>query len=453
VAGRRPAVRLCYTAGSMQPLSASPQPQLIRAIGRWSMVALAVNCIVGSGIFGLPAVLAGLLGRSSALAVLAAGAGMGVIIACYAEIASQFSGTGGTYLYLRATFGRLIGLQVGWMSLLTRITAAAAAVNLLVAYVGEFWPGATQPLARLAIISVFLGVLALVNYRGVSAGALMSNVTVVAKLGALAVVCVAGALWLHSHAAVAGAPGTLGPRGWLKAVLLLLFAYGGYEAALNPLGEARNPRRDVAFALFVALGVVTLFYSALQYVVVSVLPDAARSVRPLADAAAVMLGPPGAVLVAIGALISVYGYVSANLLTAPRGMFALAERGDFPAVFGRVHLRFRTPSVSIVVCAVLLWLFAQLGDFSWNVTLSAVARLFYYGAICAAVPVLRRRQPQAAAFRVPAGLLLPVLGVAGCALLLSSVDFGKSLILIATVALALLNWLAVRERAEREITA
>ena len=437
----------------MQQSSASPQPQLIRAIGRWSMVALAVNCIVGSGIFGLPAVLAGLLGRSSALAVLAAGAGMGVIIACYAEVASQFSGTGGTYLYLRAAFGRLIGLQVGWMSLLTRITAAAAAVNLLVAYVGEFWPGATQPLARLAIISIFLGVLALINYRGVGAGTLMSNVTVVAKLGALAVVCVAGALWLQSHPAVAAAPGRLGPGGWLKAVLLLLFAYGGYEAALNPLGEARDPRRDVAFALFVALVVVTLFYSALQYIVVSVLPEAARSVRPLADAAAVMLGPPGAVLVASGALISVYGYVSANLLTAPRGMFALAERGDFPAVFARIHPRFRTPSVSIAVFAVLLWLFSQLADFSWNVTLSAVARLFYYGAICAAVPVLRRRQPQAAAYRVPGGLLLPALGVAGCALLFSSVDFGKSLILVATVVLALLNWVAVRGRAEREATA
>jgi basic amino acid/polyamine antiporter, APA family len=437
----------------MQQPSARAQPQLLRAIGRWSMVALAVNCIVGSGIFGLPAVLAGLLGRASALAVLAAGAGMGVIIACYAEVASQFNGTGGTYLYLRAAFGRLIGLQVGWMSLLTRITAAAAALNLLVAYVGEFWPGATQSLARLAIISAFLGVLTLVNYRGVGAGALMSNVTVVAKLVALAVVCVAGALWLRSHAAVAVVPGTLAAGDWLKAVLLLLFAYGGYEAALNPLGEARNPQRDVAFALFVALVVVTLFYSALQYIVVSVLPDAAHSVRPLADAAAVMLGPAGAVAVASGALLSVYGYVSANLLTAPRGMFALAERGDFPPVFARVHPRFRTPYVSIGVFAVLLWLFAQLGDFSWNVTLSAVARLFYYGAICAAVPVLRRRQPQAAAFRVPGGLLLPAIGVAGCALLLGSVDFGKSLILIAAVALALVNWLLVRGRAEREITA
>src|ERR1700736_2105950 len=151
------------------------QPELVRAIGRWSMVALAVNSILGSGIFGLPSVIAGLVGNASPVAVLIAGAGMGVIIACYAEVASQFAETGGTYLYLRHAFGRLIGLQVGWMTLLARLTACAAGVNLLVAYLGEFWGAATQLLPRLLIITTFLGALAGVNYRGVGAGTLMSN--------------------------------------------------------------------------------------------------------------------------------------------------------------------------------------------------------------------------------------------------------------------------------------
>ena len=422
---------------------------MVRAIGRWSMVALAVNSIVGSGIFGLPAPVAGLVGRASPLAVLLAGAGMGVIIACYAEVASQFTETGGTYLYLRHAFGRLAGLQVVWLMLLSRLTAVAAAVNLLDTHLAEFWPRATQPLPRLAIITGFIGVLAAVNCRGVGAGTRMSNASVVAKLGALGLVCAAGIVWLTVHPAVAVPPLSPSADSWLKAMLLLLFAYGGYEAALNPMGEARDPRRDVAFALFVALVVVTLLYSVLQWVVVGVLADPAHSQRPLADAARVMLGQPGAALISVGALVSVYGYVSANMLTTPRGIFAPAQAGDLPAFLGAVHPRWRTPYVSILVFAVLLWAFSQFASFSWNVTLSAVSRIVYYAGICAAVPVLRRKQPGAAAFRVPGGVTLPVLGVAICALLLTRVDFGKSLILLATIAVALLNWALVRDRGLR----
>jgi amino acid transporter len=410
------------------------------------MVALAINSILGSGIFGLPSTVAGLLGRASPWAVLLAGVGMGVIIACYAEVASQFAETGGTYLYLRRAFGRLIGVQVGWMTLLSRLTACAAAVNLLVVYLGEFWPAATHTVPRLAVITAFIGTLAAVNYRGVGAGTLVSNVAVVGKLLALGVVCAAGVVWLAVHAPVPTAPVTAGTDGWLKAMLLLLFAYGGYEAALNPMGEAHNPRRDVAFALFVALAVLTVLYATLQWIVVDVLSDPAHSERPLADAAGVMMGPFGARFVAIGALLSIYGYISANLLTAPRGPFALAERGDFPAVLGAVHPRWQTPHVSIVVFAVLLWAFSQFASFSWNVTLSAVARVFYYGGICAAVPVLRRMQPGAEAFRLPGGMALPALGVLLCAVLLTRVDFSKSVILLVTIAVGLVNWLLVRDR-------
>jgi APA family basic amino acid/polyamine antiporter len=420
------------------------QPELLRAIGRWSMVALALNSILGAGIFGLPSTLAGLLGRASPVAVLLAGAGMSVIVACYAEVASQFTETGGTYLYLRYTFGRLVGLEVGWMSLLARLTGCAAAVNLLIAYLGEFWPGVTAALPRLAVITLFVGTLAGVNYRGVGAGAMLSNVTALTKLLALFAVAGAGMAWLCVHPALAAAPVTPTREGWLKAMLLLLFAYGGYEAALNPMGEAKDPRRDVAFALLVAISIIAALYSTLQLVVVGVLAHAAASERPLADVAGVLLGRPGALLISVGALVSIYGYVSANMLTVPRSLLALAEGGDFPAAFGRIHPRFRTPYVSIVVFALLVWVFSQLAGFSWNVTLSAVARILYYAGICAAVPVLRARQPAAAAFRLRGGITLPAAGVAICVLLLGGVDFSKSVILLATIAVGLLNWALVR---------
>jgi APA family basic amino acid/polyamine antiporter len=424
----------------------SPAPQLVRAIGRWSMVALAVNCILGSGVFGLPSVVAGFLGARSPAAVLIAGLAMAVIIGCYAEVASQFTETGGHYIYVRRAFGRFAGLEVGWLNLLSRLTACAAAANLLVISLGQFWPEASAPLPRFAVVTLLIGTLAAANYRGVASGTLVSNVSTIAKLIPLALVCAVGLAYVASHARVAQPSAPAGVSGWLESMLLLFFAYGGYEAALNPMGEARDPRRDAGFALFVALLVVTFIYTTLQLVVVRVLPDAAASARPLADAAAIMMGRGGALLISAGALVSVYGYLSANLLTVPRGMFALAERGDFPAWLAAVHPRFRTPHLSIIAFALLVWVFALLGSFAWNVTLSAVARLFYYGAVCAAVPVLRRRQPGAAAFRLPGGPILPALGVLICLTLLTRVDFSKSLILLAVTAAAALNWLLTRSR-------
>jgi basic amino acid/polyamine antiporter, APA family len=166
----------------------------------------------------------------------------------------------------------------------------------------------------------------------------------------------------------------------------------------------------------------------------------------LADVARVLMGAPGAAFISVAALLSVYGYLSANMLTVPRSLFALAERGDFPRSFAAVHPRFRTPYLSIAVFALLVWAFAQFASFSWNVTLSAVARILYYGGMCAAVPVLRRLQPAAPAFRLRGGMLLPTLGVLICLILLTRVDFSQSAILLATIGTALVNWFVVRGR-------
>lgn len=423
-----------------------PTPQLARQIGRWSLLGLAVNGILGSGIFGLPATLAAAVGAASPWAVLLAGAAMGVIAACYAEVASQFTASGGTYLYVRRALGRLAGIQVGWMMLLVRMTACAAGANLFVDYLAGFLPGIIEPLPRFAVITILFATLAAANLRGVLAGTALSSVSVVAKLTALGALCATGALYLLTHAVVreAASPPPFGH--WLDAVLLLFFAYGGYEMALNAGGEVSNPRRDAPFAVFAGLLVVTMLYITLQFIVIDLLPHPATSLRPLAEAGGILLGPSGALLVSAAALLSVFGFLTANMLGMPRSIFALAESGDFPVWFAQVHPRFRTPYVAILVFALAAWLAALFGNFSWNVTLSAVGRLVYFAAVCAAVPVLRKRQPAAAAFRIAGGGLLPCTGIAICALLLTRVDLGHSLILAATVLAALVNWLVVRDR-------
>lgn len=428
--------------------SASEPATLVRAIGRWSLLLLTVNGIIGSGIFGLPSAVAKLLGAWSPLAVLVAGALVGVIIACYAEVASSFTGAGGPYLYARAAFGRLAGIETGWFLWLVRLTAPAAAANLFVNYLGEFLPQATGFVPRLLLLTLLFGCLAWVNYLGVRAGTRLSNVFTVAKLLPLAAVAIAGALfvWAGHGAPLVAAAVSPGPRTWLKAMLLLIFAYGGFESPLIAMAEARSPRRDAAFSLFAALITCAVLYTSIQWVALRVLPDPAHSDRPLADVARVLLGGPGAAAIAVGALVSTYGYLGANMLAVPRVTFALAEQGDFPAFFAAVHPRYRTPHLSIVAFAGLSWAFALFGSFTWNVTLSAMARLGCYAIGCAALPVLRRKQPGAAGFLLPGGPFFAALAVAICIAFAFAVDLGGSVILMATAAAALLNWLLVRGR-------
>lgn len=426
-----------------------PHPQsssLVRAIGRWSLAALVVNSVIGSAIFGLPSTIAKLLGRNSPWAVLAAGLAVGAIIACFAEVASRFSEGGGPYLYARRAFGPFVGLETGWVFWLARLTAPAANANLFVIYLGEFWPRAGQPGPRLVIITLLIALLALVNVRGVRAGTQVSNLFTVAKLVPLVVVAVAGSWYVLAKHSPPPAPVPAGAGAWLKAMLLLVFAYGGFESALTPMGEARDPRRDVAFGLFAALITCTVLYTLTQFAVVFALPDAAHSARPVADLARLVFGQTGATLTAIGALLSVYGYLSANMLAVPRITFALSEQGDFPPIFSAVHSRYHTPYFSILVFSLLTWLLALFGSFDWNLTLSAVARLFYYGLVCMALPVLRRKEPQGAEFRLPGGYFWASLGVVVCVVLMTRVDLSGSMILVATVGIAFVNWLWVRRR-------
>ncbi len=429
------------------------RPELVRALGRWSLAALAINSVIGSGIFGLPSTVAGYLGPHSTAAVLIAGTAMAIIMACFAEVASQFSQAGGPYLYARTVFGRLMGILVGWTFYLAQTAAPAANANLFVVYLAEFWPSVKQPWPRFLILTLLVGLLALINIHGTRQGAIVSNVFTIAKILPLLLVISAGAAITLFHPIPWNGSQSFPAHSWMKAIFVLIFAYGGFESALAPTGEAKDPARDTAFALMVTLVSCTAIYALVQWVVVGVLGPGATGERPLAEVARVTLGNRGAGLVAVGALISVYGYLSAKMLGMPRLTFALAEARDLPRAFGAVSRRFHTPWFSIAFFATAVWGLALIGNFAWNAMLSVGARLFYYGVVCAALIALRRKQrqmttasptAQPSRFRLPFGPLWAVLGVLICVLLASQVDLSKSLILALTVAAALLNWLWAR---------
>ena len=432
-------------------MSSEQRGELVRAIGRWSLAALMVNSVIGSGIFGLPSIVAGLVGKASVVAYVIAAAGIGVIMACFAEVASQFRDAGGPYLYAREALGRFLGIQTGWLAWLVRVTSLAANANLFVIYLAEFWPRAKEPLPRAVALTLLLGVLAAINYRGVKAGAQVSNFFVIAKLVPLAVFIAAGMFYLLHHTAVVNPPApTPSTRAWFEALLVLVFAYGGFESGGMPMSEAKTPRRDAPFALFLALAITTTVYVLIQLVVIGVLPLSSATDRPLAAAARVFLGAGGAAMISAGALISVYGLLSANMLNAPRLTFALAERGDFPPLFAAVHHRFRTPHVSIVVFAVLVWALSIAGTFRWNVVLSAVARLFTYGVVCLALLALRRKRPGADAYRLPAGAVLAWLGLAFCVVMVTRMGRGELIALGVTLIIAALNWVWARRVSNSE---
>lgn len=426
------------------------QPTLVRAIGRWSLTALMVNCIIGSGVFGLPSVISGLVGNASPLAWLFAAVGTGLVMACFAEVSSRFDQSGGVYLYTRAAFGRTAGITVAWFGWLTRLTAAAANANLFVIYLAEFWPSAKIPVFRLLVLTVLLGFLTVVNYVGVRRGTALSNLSTAAKLLTLGGFIGAGLLFLalkHSPLIIATPAGP--PGKWLHAVLLLMFAYGGYETALMVGGEAKNPRRDYPFALFAALAACTLVYTMTQWIIVSILPQSSMTDRPMATAAQLILGPLGAGIVSIGVLISCYGYLSANILGFPRILFAQAEQGDLPSKLAGVHSKFRTPHIAIVIFAVCLWGFSLIGSFQWNITISAMARLVYYGSVCAALPVLRRkRNVPSAEFHLPMGHLFAILAVGVSLLLFPRLDSAGAIVLAVLAVCIVANTLWAARRAK-----
>ena len=425
-------------------------PGLIRAMGRWTLTALVINSIIGSGIFGLPSVVASYLGRHSPIAYLIAAAGIGVVIACFAEVSSQFTAAGGSYLYAREAFGRFIGIEIGWLLWLVRLTAAAAAANLFTNYLAEFWPAVQEPITRLLVLAVLIGFIAVVNIRGIKSGAAANNAFTLAKLAPLFLFVIAGGVYvLRAHSSFPGglrSEGTIPVRNWLEAVLVLMFAYGGFEGAVIPMAEAKDPRRDAPFALLAALITVTLLFCAIQYVVVAVLPAAALTDRPLAAAAEQFGGRTGAVLISVGALVSVYGYLGAQMLHTPRLTFALGKKGDFPRLFAQIHSKYRTPHISILVFALMVWCLAAAGNFKWNVILSSVGRLFIYGFTCAAVPVLRRKNLAVVAYRLPAGNLFAALGVSFMVLLATRVNRQEGIVILVVMAIALGNWLWVDER-------
>ena len=383
---------------------------LVRDLRRWDLVALVINSVVGAGIFGLPSQVYALAGTSSLGAYVVAAVAIGLVVLCFAEVGSRFGTTGGPYVYARVAFGPLIGFEVGWLMWIARIMGFASLTNLFVTYLAFFLPAAGLDSGRVVVIVVLVGVLAVVNIVGLRASAATTNLLTAGKLLPLFALVLAGAFFVDPNRSASPIVPTY--RSFSQATLLLVFAYMGFEGAVIPSGEMRNPHRDLPFALIVGMTVVTVLYVAVQAICIGTVPDLARSARPLSDAAFQMFGATGELLIAAGALVSIGGILNAILFATPRLVFAMAEAGELPAIFALTDRRFHTPAAAIGVTAAVAGFVALFSTFLSALTISTIVRLVAYIATCAALPALRRRQDLTPPpFAVPAASVVSIAAI------------------------------------------
>ena len=379
---------------------------LLRAVSRWEIVALSVNDVIGSGVYLiLPVAAAQLLGPASVWAILAAGFAVLLLVLCFAEASSLFDRPGGRdrlhargVRRLRRVRGRLDDLDRphrldrGPLGLL-RARGGISLARRAKSGVGQ-WATIVLPLL----------VLTWINVRGVKSGARTAVVLAWGKVLPLVLFVAVGLFWVDWSRVF---PVPMPERAnFMKAALLVLFAYAGFENTPAPAGEFMNPQRDVPFALIVQIAIVTAIYTTVQLVAIGTMPNLGASPTPLADAAAMMMGPVGGLILTLGAVLSVLGTNNNTVLAGPRYLYALAEMGRLPAVFAKIHPRYRTPHVAILTqTGVALLARCSTGDRPRSSPCSRRSRGSRpTSGTAAAVPVLRRKMPATPrTIRLPGG--------------------------------------------------
>lgn len=410
------------------------EEKLVRGINRWDLTAIAVNTIIGTGIFLLPAKVMGLIGSYSLLAFVACAVIIGLIVVCFAEVSSRFQATGGMYLYAKEAFGSAVGFEVGWLYWIVRVTTFAANCNALLIYLELFVPGANEGFLRAALISAIVLLMTVVNFIGVRESAVMTNIFTVGKILPLLIFAAIGIFFIQPANFNFAETPEYGK--FSEAVLLLIYAYVGFEAAVIPAGETKEPRKNVPFALLTALVFCAILFIIIQIVAIGTLPGLAESKTPLADAAGKFMGNFGVTFIAVGALISILGNLNGGFLASSRIPFAMAEQKELPQILGKTHEKFKTPYLSIFLTAIVILVWTINSSFFSAVAIATITRLIVYATTCASLPVFRQKQnaPEAE-FIAPFGIIASILSLILIVWLLTQVDFKKEglPILIAAV--------------------
>jgi len=379
-------------------------PELPRVLGLFSIVAIVVGTMIGSGIFINPAKVAKDVGTPELMmAVWIVGGILSFFGALsVAELGAAFSQAGGLYIYLREAYGTMIAFLFGWTLFLVIETGTLA--TLAVGFSTKYLPyfvRVSGAQGKVVAATLFL-ILAMVNYMGVKRGALLMNfltsIKFIALIGVCAVVFVfakgsAGHFLSSSSGVQPAGGGLLGNFG--VALVAALWAYKGWEISTYSAGEIRNPQKKLPLGLFIGTASVILLYilANLAYLYVLPAPQMAQSDRIAADAMQAAVGPVGASIIALIILTSITGTCTGHLLAAPRALYAMAKDGLFFKSVAKVHPRYLTPHVSILVLAVWGIILSTSGTFEQLFTYVIFGYWIFMGLTVAGVIILRKRRP------------------------------------------------------------
>ncbi len=407
---------------------------LKRAISKTGYAAITINGVIGAGIFGLPAVAAAKTGAFSPWLFVWAGLLILTVVLSFARASSMFRNTGGAIVYATHAFGPFVGFQAGWLAYLGRVSAMGANANLLVTYASWFWePLGTRPYSAIAISTIILG-LTWLNVGGIKNSVAVIYLFTVLKLLPLSLLILFGLGEIDLQMLGGAAMPEVGELG--EALLVVLYAYVGFEGTMVAAGEGKRPRRDVPRAVVNTILFTGVIYLLIQAVSVSAYPDLATSTTALADVAAVLMGPAGAILLTLGAVFSIFGNLQSTYLSAPRMTFALARDGSLPPWFARVHGRYQTPHTSLWFYGIFCALLGVTGSFVWLAVMSTLTRLLTYIVCIAALPRLEKTtEPVEDQFTLPGGLLIPGIALVLCLWLISFASLKSWLVTLGLMLL------------------
>lgn len=388
-----------------------------KKFGLLSIILLGINTIVGSGIFLLPGQVAAQIGNWSLIVYLIVTAMIASIAWCFAKCAALFNRDGGAYLYAKHAFGDFVGFEIGVMRWATSILAWASLAVGFVTALSTIWPEVVLEPTRSIIIVSLVGGLSLINSINFGVVKFMNNAITIAKLAALLLFISAGVFFVKQTNVIGPLP-PLDPASSSAAIMMIFYAFAGFEALVVPAGEMKNPKRNLPIAVMTTLLICAFIYFSVQLVAAGTLgPALATSVSPMSDVAEMVLGPYGKALITVAMLISIGGINVAASFVCPKTGVALAQDQMIPAFIAKRN-RFDTPYVAILVSAFLVSVLALTGDFTELVVISVVARFATHISTCLAVYVYYKDR---LSFKQPGKLLtmfIPIIALSGIAWLI-----------------------------------
>ena len=391
----------------------TPHEGLIRSIGVFGLSANIVNIIIGSGIFVLPAIIAGIMGASSIFAYLFCGILIGLITLCFAEAGSKVTNTGGPYTYIETAFGDYAGFIAGVFAVVSAILSDAAVSNALVNVLASVYPSFGAGWMRLCFLFIIFSGLAFINVLGIKQGMGLVKLNTVIKLVPLFLLIIFG--WKEVSSVNLHIESLPNLKDLGQTSLILFFAFVGIESGMIVGGEVTNPKRTVPRAILISISTVVVLYVLVQMVSQGVLGTDLVNFKaaPLAETARVIFGPIGYIILIVGASISMFGYMSGSLLNNPRVLYALARDKVIPINFlSKIHKSFATPHIAIALYASIGFIFAATGSFEHLVVIATSSILILYFGVALSVIKLRRiRKTEEKEFKIPGGWTVPILSM------------------------------------------